>query len=254
MKQGRTGFIVTMVMMTFALLTGEVMAYSDAYFKVTGEMTFTAAGGGSVEGSQFTFSNNDVSFVSGVTVPHPVGADPLKFKYVSIVGELGNFVIGSQIGTSNIWNILPQTATLKVSSNEGSTGPGNTDYFTGEVKATTINLTDGQILWDLGSTVATFTNTTPASEILNILSNSDNDPHYTLLRNFTYNNVASISTLLTSGAAGSTSGGTYTGYATVVPEPGEWALIIVGFGLLGFSVYRKNHRLEFTGASNFRMS
>jgi hypothetical protein len=32
-------------------------------------------------------------------------------------------------------------------------------------------------------------------------------------------------------------------YAEVVPEPGTWAMLIVGFGAVGFVARRRNHSL-----------
>lgn len=258
-KLRHIGLMMTMAMVGVALLTVEVMAYSDAYFEVTGsglgKVIFTASGSG-VTGGTFTFSNNASQRVTLAYIPQqggPVDTDPLVGKYVSIVGSAGAFEIGSKvIGSSNNWNLVPEKAAATISVSSGAGGSG-TVYFSGDVKATTIDLDTGAILWDPGITAATF-NALPDSEILSILRNSDNDTHYTLLNTFAYNLIDPIRTLLTSGAAGSTGTSTFSGNVTVVPEPGEWALLLAGLGVIGFSIYRKNARFDLTEASDFRMS
>ncbi len=251
------GWVMTMVMTASVLFIGEAAAYSDAYFSIGGGSTaikFTGYGTG-ITGSQFVFANNISSQVYTANIPQRGGPvddpliEPFVGKYVSIIGSSGAFTIGSEIG-SNVWNIAPQTATIKVTSSSGGAG---TVYFSGAVKATSIDLTNGYIFWDLGNTGATIGDTSPTSEILSILRNSDNDIHYTLMKNMSYSNKENIFALLAGSTAG-TRTGSYSADVTVVPEPGEWALMLAGLGLIGFSVYRKNTRIEFVSASDFRMS
>ncbi len=248
-KLKRIGLMMTMVMIGFALLTGEAVAYSDAYFTMTGGMfglKFTASGSG-VQNSTFTFANTNQMQVAAAYIPQLGGltpADPLIGAYASIFnagGLTGKFTIGTQNLTAGLdtWNIVDSAATIKVSSGAGGTG---VNYFTATVKPLTIDLASGYINWGIGDTVAAFNNTI-SSEILGILSNSDNDPHYPIMGALSYYNYPLVANTL------HTSGSAFQGFAanvTVVPEPGEWALMLAGLGLIGFSIYRKHTQVELT--------
>ena len=254
----RIGLLMTMALLGVVLLTGEVMAYSDAYFTISGDMfglQFTSSGSG-VQSSTFTFSNDDQMKVAAAYIPQLGGLtpkDPLRGAYVSIFnagGLTGKFTIGAQNTTagSDTWDIVDSAATIKVSSGTGGTG---VNYFTATVKPLTIDLASGYINWGLGDTVATFNNTI-SSEILGILSNSDNDPHYPIMGALSYYNYPTVANTLKSSG-----GSTFQGFAanvTVVPEPGEWALMLAGLGLIGFSIYRKNPQFELAKVFGFRLS
>jgi hypothetical protein len=252
--------MMTVAMIGFALLTGEAMAYSDAYFNFSGSslsLKFTAAGGGSIQNSKFTFMNTGGMRIDSAYIPQMGGLtdqDPLVGAYVSIFspGGTGQFTVGSQYfgGGINTWNIVDSTATIKVSSAAGGAG---INYFTGTLTPLTIDLNTGYINWGLSGTLATYNNTIN-SEILGILGNSDNDPHYAVLGNMSYYHYDAVANFLLTGGTGATRTEGFGASVTVVPEPGEWALILAGLGLIGFSIHRRGGRFEMPETFNLRMS
>jgi hypothetical protein len=44
------------------------------------------------------------------------------------------------------------------------------------------------------------------------------------------------------------------GQVTAAPEPGEWALMLVGMGLIGFTIYRKKYQVALPEWQNVRKS
>jgi hypothetical protein len=251
-KFKRLGFMVTMAMMGFALMTGKALAYSDVYFSGMGSIIFS--GSGANTGSTFYF---DAGLVSSATSPwggvaNTFGSDPVVGKWVNFF-DAGTttkavFTLGSNLGGS-VWSLGDQTAAISVSNLSSG---GGTKFFSGPLIAKTIDFATGIITWGTTTTTATI-NSAVNSNILGLLSNSDNDPHYAAISSMAFD-VANLSTWLTTGGLSGESDAAYAANITVTPEPGEWALILMGLGLIGFSIYRKNPRFELARALDFRMS
>ncbi len=117
--------------------------------------------------------------------------------------------------------------------------------------ATTIDLVNGIINW---ATVAnpTFPTALPGSETLAQLQYYVDN---TILTTFRFTGSEALATWMRNPSNGITSAWLdYATNVTVVPEPAEWALMIVGLGLIGFSVYRKQYNVALPEWQNVRKS
>jgi hypothetical protein len=232
--------IMTMVIIVFALSAGKVMAYSDVYFTGIGGMTFS--GSGAATGSTFVFDLGGV--ISSATTPAGISttytSDAVVGKYINFF-DTGTttqaiFTLGSDLG-NGVWSLGNQEVTVAVSSKALGSG---TQYFSGTLIASTIDFTTGTITWDIGTTAATI-NTSVTSSTLGSLANSDNDTHYAAITSmiFDITNSSLIAWLSGSSTEGDAS---YTAAKiTVSPEPGEWALMLIGLCMIGFSIYRRQN-------------
>lgn len=249
------GVIMAAVMMAFALLASEVMAYSDVSFSVEqqlvgGPINFTGAGANT--GSTFYFEPGKVYSANSPQRGAVTSAslDAIVGKWVNITTVGGVFTLGA--GSGLIWDLGGQSGTISVTQRADGTG---IQYFSGEVIAKTINFETGTIIWEPGTTLATI-NTTVNSYVLGILNNNDNDPHLAAISSMTfdYASLGGPGGWITATDPAATGAAGYMATVTVTPEPGEWALMLVGLGLIGFSIYRKNTQFELVETLDFRMS
>jgi hypothetical protein len=252
----RISILMTTIMIGLTLCAGEVMAYSDVYFSGIGGITFVGAGGPTV-GSTFSFDLGGV--ISSATTPGGYytnwAADAVVGKYINFFNtgttNQATFTLAADLG-NDIWSLGNQEVTVSVTSKAFGVGLGNIQYYSGTLIARTINFDTGTINWDIGTTPA-YINTSVNSPTLGILANNDNDTHYASITNMIFDTTnPNLITWLAGGSAWADA--SYTATVTVSPEPGEWALMLVGLGMIGFAIYRKNPRFELTEALDFRVS
>ncbi|MCK9364896.1 MAG: PEPxxWA-CTERM sorting domain-containing protein [Syntrophales bacterium] len=249
-----------LVFITALLVSANAFAYSDIYYSVgtgggydkpTMELRVARQNINSPIVRTLTFNEGTISSSS---YSSPV-ADPIvgNLSYIATdyPGGAFSYELKNEIGTTGVWDLTnsdgsPMNATIYAYDAVG------TVYFQGEVLAKTIDLVNGNIAWEAVAEPE-FPNTLAGSETLAQLKYYVNN---TILTNFSFAGSGALAIWMrqsiTSGYISQDLN--YSTNVTVVPEPAEWALMIVGLGMIGFSVYRKRYRMALPEWQNVRKS
>ncbi|MHB8092106.1 MAG: PEPxxWA-CTERM sorting domain-containing protein [Syntrophales bacterium] len=252
-----------LVFITALLVSANVFAYSDIYYSVgtpgteAPTMELRVANYGSLK--TVTFNAGQISSSS---YSNPV-VDPIVGNMSSIVtpyfeaSSAFSYQLRNEIGTTGVWSLTdasgnPMNAAITAASTDNPYDPSRVVYFQAEVRAKTIDLINGNIAWEAVAN-PTFPNTLAGSETLAQLQYYVNN---TILTNFSFVGSESLASWMrtTSKSGFESKSLDYSTNVTVVPEPAEWALMIIGLGMIGFSVYRKRYRMALPEWQNVRKS
>lgn len=206
----------------------------------------TSAGTGSpgvIFGPSYTAGNLVVNHTGAVST-----SDPLQVAgaYLSFSG-------------ANTYTFTPGAGNSLFSLSGGATSftltNGTATYLTGTATAFSLDISGGStgtgtITWNPTS-ITSIDNSSISSTILSQFTTGA----ASLTTSFAMN------TAITTYLASNTSGGSATSQlagsfsqATAAPEPGEWALMLVGLGLIGFTIYRKQYQVALPEWQNVRRS
>ncbi len=238
---------------------GNVFAYSDIFYHVTSTYAPGAGTGMELRTSKIVFPSSltrTLSFNGGTITGSSYPPDPIVGLYSSIItpyylsSGVFSYQLRNEIGTG-VWSLTDQNGNPMAATVYGGNATTGEIYFQGDVMATTIDLVNGIINW---ATVAnpTFPTALPGSETLAQLQYYVDN---TILTTFRFTGSEALATWMRNPSNGITSAWLdYATNVTVVPEPAEWALMIVGLGLIGFSVYRKQYNVALPEWQNVRKS
>jgi hypothetical protein len=251
MKKLRFSLYLSLLLML--LLGGNVYAYSDIFYSVgTG-----APGTGPIMELRtanfkalrtLTFNVGQVS-ASSYSIPT---SDPIIGQFNSITTAYYNltgafsYQLRNEVGTTGVWHLTdqfgnPMVATITAASAADPSDPARVVYFQADVKATTIDLVNGTIAWEAVSK-PTFPDALAGSETMAQLQYYVDNA---ILTSFQFAGSTALATWMRETSASVASKQLeFSTNVTVVPEPAEWALMLAGLGLIGFSIYRRRSSVD----------